>query len=373
MTVVPGLLVPGLTEQESRRESPPLPVRGHGPNHSSSSGPNCGDCRQPRRCVTAGLTALQWPELKSTPPKASERGPPTSGEQPEDSGHGGGDGGAGADRRENSRSSRSSSSRRDLRIARRGVSESLSSARINSRASGMLARCHTSFTMARICFSVDRPCRPVPAVSPISTQINSWASCMLRRSHTINPILTHCGLVDRIVGESGSGSGLLVDGSGSFWVPSFSSTHLAMRSTATPTPPATMIGIGTTRTKTYRSGAGRVQSRRTPAGGGLPAELVRRGASTTAVQMAGGWRFAADGRPLRLGRRRRGRGRRPVLRPRRRVKGGANTPGRVYGTAVISRRPAGGPSRPRLALVDEGEGSAVWQGRRSERDGDHHQ
>ena len=255
MTVVLGFLVPGLTEQESRRESPPLPVRGHGPNHSSSLGPNCGDCRrQPRRCFTAALTALQWPELKSTPPKASERGPPTSGEQSEDSGDRGGDGGAGADRRENSRSSGSSSSRRDLRIARRGVSGSLSSARINSRASRMLARCHTSFTMARTCFSVDRPCRPVPAVSPTSTQINSWASCMLRRSHTINPILTHCGLVDRLLRESGSGSGLLVDGPDSVAVPSFSITHLAMRTPATPTPPATMIGTGTTRSK--RIGAG---------------------------------------------------------------------------------------------------------------------
>ena len=35
---------------------------------------------------------------------------------------------------------------------------------------------------------------------------------------------------------------------------------------------------------------------------GLAAELVRRGASTTAVQMAGGLAVAADGRPLRLGR-----------------------------------------------------------------------
>lgn len=231
MTVVPGFLVPGLTEQESRRESPPLPVRGHGPNHSSSSGPNCGDCRQPRRCFTAALTALQRPELKSTPPEASERGPPTSDEQPEESGHGGGD--AGADRRGNSRSSGSSSSRRDLRIARRGVSGSMFSARINSRASCMLARCHTNFTMAR--------------------------TCMLRRSHTINPSFTHCGLDDRLVGESGFGSGLLVDGSRSFGCPSCSSTHLAMRPIATPTPPATMIGIGTTSTEEYRSGAGRVQ------------------------------------------------------------------------------------------------------------------
>ena len=48
-------------------------------------------------------------------------------------------------------------------------------------------------------------------------------------------------------------------------------------------------------------------SRRTPDAEGLASELVRRGASTTAVQAAGGWAQRRDGRPLRLGRRRRGR------------------------------------------------------------------
>ena len=40
---------------------------------------------------------------------------------------------------------------------------------------------------------------------------------------------------------------------------------------------------------------------------GVSSHSGRRGASTTAVQAAGGWRSASMGRPLRLGRRRRGR------------------------------------------------------------------